>query len=176
MEDSSVVAIPPIHECFVKSVPKSIVYHSAYEAPVQSTKNNVSEKNSHRSKKNRDKCLDAVVDESQFQDAIEIMEIQELLSGHRDKRVEVLKNNLPTDDELKITIVTVKEDNQEATLACENDLDDDIQNPRLMKKNKYSTCCSSLNQRTVRLLLAGGIGIFWTIFLTVLIYGLCVLR
>lgn len=171
METSSNVAIPPAHECFVKSVADIFVHNSANETPVQSTKNNAYEKNSYRSKKNRNKCLDANVELSQLQDTIEMMETQELISGNRDKRMEVLKNNLLNDDESKITIVTVKEDNQETTLACETDLNDAIQNPRLIKRVKCSTCSSLWNQRPVKVLLAC---IFWTIFLIVLNYGLSV--
>lgn len=172
METSSNVGIPPARECFVNSVADIFVHNSANKAPVQSTKNNVNEKNSHRSKKNRNECLDAIVEVSQLQDAIEIMETQELLIGHRDKRMEVFQNNLLNDDEWKIKMVTVKEDNQATALASETDLNDAIQNPRLMKKMEYSTCCSVCNQRIVKILLFGGIGIFWTTFLIVLIYGL----
>lgn len=172
MEISSIVAMPPSRECFLKSTPDIIVHHCADEAPVESTKNNVNKKNSHRSKKNRDNCLDAMVEVWQFQDGTEMMEIQELLSGNRDKRVEFLENNSPNDDESKITIVTVKENNQETTLTCETDLDDDIQNPRLMKKVEYFTCRSLWNRRTVMILLVGNITIFWITFLIILIYGL----
>lgn len=173
METSSIVGIPPAYECFMKSVPDIIVHTFANEAPVESTKSNVNEKNSHRSKTNRDKRLDAIVEVSEFQDTIEMMEIQELLSGNCDNRMELLKNNSPNDDESKIKIVTFKEDNQETTVACETDLDDDVQNPRLMKKIKYCTGRPLWNQRMVKILLASGIGIFWTTFLIVLIYGLC---
>lgn len=177
METSSIIAIPPAHECLMtdsrmKYVPDIILHHSTDEAPVKSTKNNVNEKNSHRCKKNRNDCLDAIVEVLQSQDTMEMIETQELLSGNRDKRMELLKNNSPKDDESKITIVTVEEDSQETTVTCEADLDDDIQNPRLMKKIKYPTYHPLWNQRTVKILLKSGITIFWISFLVVLIYGL----
>lgn len=93
METSSNVAIHSAREGFVKSVADIFVYNSANQAPVLSTKNNAYEKNSYRSKKNHNKCLDGIVEVSQLQDTIKMMETQELLSGNHDKRMEVLKNN-----------------------------------------------------------------------------------